>query len=152
MVDFCLDIVTNSQKIAVNKLASRKPRRKKVVSFEKKVSKVNYKKEDTEYKLVSINPMRILGVEKLWVFNTKTRQLGVYVAKDASGLNIKGSTLEGFSEDSSISKKIRKPEAVLKTVVSGGKVALRKVLTDVKAVEQKMTGRLNKDTILIRVE
>jgi hypothetical protein len=39
----------------------------------------------------------------------------------------------------------------LPEVLKGGKVFLRSVLTNIKAVESKLNGRLNKDIILLRV-
>jgi hypothetical protein len=64
---------------------------------------------------------------------------------------VKGTTLTNFEESKSIQKTVRKPETVLPGVITAGKVALRKTLTDINAVEQPMTGRINADTILLRV-
>jgi len=50
-----------------------------------------------------------------------------------------------------VAKKLRKPDKVLAIVTQGGKVALRSVLDDVKAVASPLTGRVNGDTILVRV-
>jgi hypothetical protein len=101
--------------------------------------------------VASINPADILGASQLWIFNTKTRKLGCYFSIDSSGLSVKGTTLLNFDETKSIQKTVRKPEVVLPSVVSVGKVALRKTLTDINAVDQAMSGRINADTILLRV-
>ena len=145
-------ITTDAEKLAANKNAARKPRKKKAVSVEKKVAKLNYKKDDTEAKLVSINPVKIMGAEKLWVYNVKNRRLGVYVAMDSSGLSVKGSTIENYKYGESISKTLRKPEAILKKVLDGGKIVLRKVMSDINSKPSELNGRINKDTILLRVE
>ena len=84
------------------------------------------------------------------MYNTKTRKLGVYQAADAAGLNIKGSTILNFAESKSVSKKFRKPDVTIPEVLKGGKVALRNVLNDIRAVESVLTGRINADTILLR--
>ena len=143
---------TDAEKLAANKNAARKPRKKKPVSVEKKVGKLNYKKDDTEAKLVSINPVKILGAEKLWVYNVKTRKLGVYVAADSAGLSVKGSAIENYKYSESISKTLRKPEAVLKKVLEGGKIVLRKVMGEINSKPVELNGRINKDTILLRTE
>jgi hypothetical protein len=75
----------------------------------------------------------------------------VYHALDAAGLNIKGSTIQNFAESKSVQKKLRKPEVTLPELLKAGKVALRNVLTDIRAVESVLTGRINTDTILLRV-
>jgi hypothetical protein len=145
-------VATDAEKLASNKNAARKPRKKKPVSFEKKVKSLKYKTEDTENKLVSINPVKIIGAEKLWIYNVKTRKLGVYVTSDAAGLDVKGSSILNYKYSESISKTLRKPKDVLSRVLDGGKVVLRKVMNEINAKPQELNGRINKDTILLRVE
>lgn len=151
-IGFYTSIVTSAERLASNKLASRKPRKKKPVSLEKKIAKLNYLKEDTEFKLSSINPIKILSAEKLWVFNVKTRKLGVYIAADGAGLSVKGSKIENYKYSESIAKTLRKPKEVLTRVLDGGKVVLRKVMSEVNSKPQQLNGSINKDTILLRVE
>lgn len=144
-------IIEDCAKIAHTAKLTRAPRKKKVKPVDKIIEKIQYKKEDNEYKTASINPADILGASQLWIFNTKTRKLGCYVAKDADGLNVKGTTLINFNEDTSLQKTIRKPEIVLPATLKAGKIALRKILPDINAVDQALTGRINSDTILLRV-
>jgi hypothetical protein len=87
----------------------------------------------------------------MWVYNTKNKKLGVYNAEDAGGFSVKGTTITGYSEDKSTQKTLRKPAEVLPEVLKGGKVFLRSVLTNIRAVESKLNGRLNKDIILLKV-
>jgi hypothetical protein len=88
---------------------------------------------------------------QLWVYNTKTRKLGCYNAEDAGGLSVKGSTILNYAESKSVQKKLRKPEVTLLEVLQGGKVFLRNVIENIRAVESTLTGRLNDDTILLKV-
>jgi hypothetical protein len=145
-------IVQDADKIGINQKVARKPRKKKSVSIEKLISKLAFKQEDTEFKLNSINPVKIMDAQQLWVFNVKTRKLGVYFAENSIGLAIKGSSIIRYNESTSISKTLRKPKDILNTVVTGGKISLRKVMDGVNAKPQKLNGRINKDTILLRVE
>jgi len=149
---FFTAITTDAEKLASNKNAARKPRKKKPVSFDKKVARLKFKKDDTENKLVSIDPVKIMGSQQLWVYNIKTRRLGVYSAKDAAGLSVKGSSIENYKYSESISKKLRKPKEVLARVLEGGKVVLRKVMGEINSKPSELNGRINKDTILLRVE
>jgi hypothetical protein len=144
-------VIDDCAKIAHTAKLTRAPRKKKTKSVDKIIEKLQYKKEDSEYKAASINPVDIIGAVQLWVFNTKTRKLGCYNATDSGGLNIKGTTLINFNEENSMQKTVRKPEIVLPATLKAGKVALRKVLTDINAVEQALTGRINSDIILLRV-
>jgi hypothetical protein len=145
-------IATDAEKLASNKSAARKPRKKKPVSFEKKVKNLKFKKDDIDNKLVSIDPVKIVGAEKLWIYNTKTRKLGVYVATDAAGLDVKGSAIQNYKYGESVSKTLRKPKDVLSRVLDGGKIVLRKVMGEINSKPVELNGRINKDTILLRVE
>ena len=144
-------IIEDCAKIAHTAKLTRLPRKKKAKPISKIIEKLQFKKEDGEYKAASINPSDIIGASQLWVFNTKTRKLGCYNATDIGGLNIKGTTLINFNEETSIHKTVRKPEVVLPATLKAGKVSLRKILPDINAVQQVLTGRINSDTILLRV-
>ncbi len=130
---------------------NKKPRAKKAVPAEKIVGKMKYLKTFEALKLVSINPADILRAKELWVYNTKTRKLGKYVTTEFSELGVKGTSITGFDEHNSIQKTIRKPEEKLKEFKAAGKVQLRKFLDEINATDTKMTGRINEDTILLKV-
>jgi hypothetical protein len=130
---------------------NKKPRAKKPTDKAKVVAKMKYLKQDDKLKLVSVNPQDIIGSQEVWIFNTKTRKLGKYIAAEFQELGIKGTTITGFDEHKSVQKTLRKPEEQLKEFKSAGKVALRKFLEDIKAVDIKLNGRTNEDTILLKV-
>ena len=132
------------------KKATKKARVKKSPSKEKLVAKMKYAKESKELKLVSINPVDIIGAQELWVYNVKTRKLGQYIASNSSGLAVKGTTLENFTEKS-VQKTLRKPEQQLADFMKATKVQLRKFMDGVKTTEIALNGRVNEDTLLLRV-
>lgn len=134
------------------KKVGRKPRAKKAPSKDKTVQKLKYKLDDKELKIVSIRPIEIIGAQTLWIYNTKTRKLGKYVAdSNAKQLSVKGSSIVGFDEKLSIAKTVRKPAEKLKEFAKSGKVALRTFIEDIRAVEVTLKPRINKDVILLRV-
>jgi hypothetical protein len=135
------------------KKATKKVRAPRSVSKEKVVSKLKYSKEDKTLKLVSINPADIIGAQELWVYNTKTRKLGKYVADSIQGpLNVKGTTITGFDQFKSVTKTLRKPDEKLREFAKASKVQLRKFIEDIKATETKLNGRINAETVLLRVQ
>jgi hypothetical protein len=149
-----LDFIIDSAK------ANRKPRKAKPKSATKLVEKLKYSKTDEKYKLASIDPSVIVGANELWVFNTKTRKLGKYVAqnidpkgmgRDGTGLGVKGTTIIGFNEKESIQKTLRKPDEQLKAFKGAGKVALRKFMDEIATTDTKLNGRCNPDTVLLKV-
>ena len=140
--------------------AKRKPRVAKPKSADKLVAKIKYLPVDDKYKLTSINPVEIVGATELWVFNVKTRKLGKYVAsnidpkgmaREGTGLSVKGTSIIGFDEAQSIQKTLRKPDEVLKEFKAAGKVKLRKFLEEINSVDTKLNGRINPDTVLLKV-
>ena len=135
------------------KKATKKVRAPRSVSKEKVVSKLKYAKEDKTLKLVSVNPADIINSQELWVYNIKTRKLGKYVADSLKGpLNVKGTSITGYDEHKSVTKTLRKPDEKLKEFAKASKVQLRKFIEDIKATETKLNGRINVDTILLRVQ
>jgi len=150
LIAYCDQVIVDGMKLAGEAVKTRKPRKRKAKSADQLIAKMNYAKDFAELKLVSVDPKTIIGATSLWVYNIKTRKLGVYQAADAAGLNVKGSTIQNFAESKSVSKKLRKPESTISEVLKGGKVALRNILNDIRAVESALTGRINADTILLR--
>jgi hypothetical protein len=151
IVGFCDLVITDAMKVVNEANKLRKPRQRKQKSPEQLVAKLRYMKLSDELKLESVDPKDIIGALQLWVYNTKSRKLGCYNAEDASGLSVKGSSIISFNESKSIQKKLRKPEVTLPEVLKGGKVYLRTALDDIKAVAATLNGRLNTDTILLRI-
>ncbi len=151
IVAFYHEILSACDMLAQEAKINRKPRKAKVVPKDKIVAKLKFKKTDEPLKLVSINPADIIGSKELWIFNTKTRKLGKYVANEYMELSVKGTSITGFNENTSIQKTIRKPEEKLKEFKAAGKVALRKFLDDINATDTKMNGRINEDVILLKV-
>jgi len=149
---FYSEILSACDMLAQEAKVNKKPRAKKPTDKAKVVSKMKYLKQDETLKLVSINPQDIIGTKELWVFNTKTRKIGKYVASEFAELNVKGTTITGFDEHKSVQKTLRKPDEQLKEFKAAGKVQLRKFLDDIKAVDIKLNGRINEDTVLLKVQ
>ena len=151
LVAFCDQVIVDCQKLSGEAAKTRKPRKRKEKSPDQLVAKVKVCKEFKELNLKSIDVKTILGAMQLWVYNTKTRKVGCYHANDAGGFSIKGTTIQNFNETKSIQKKLRKPEVSVPEVLNGGKVMLRNYMDGIRAVESIMSGRLNADTILLKV-
>ena len=150
---FYQEVVSACNMLMQEAKVNKKPRAKKPTDKAKLVAKLKYLKTDEQLKLVSINPVDIIGAQELWVYNTKSRKLGKYVAEDLGGaLSVKGTSIVGFKEADSIQKTLRKPQEQLNEFKASGKVALRKFLDDIKAVDIKLNGRINEDVVLLKVQ
>ena len=151
LIAFYQEIASACDMLAQEAKVNRAPRKTKAVSKDKVVAKLKFMKTNEPLKLVSINPIDIIGTKELWVYNTKNRKLGRYVASEFAELGVKGTTITGFNEHTSICKTLRKPEEKLKEFKAAGKVQLRKFLDDINATDTKMNGRINEETILLKV-
>ena len=143
IINDCKSIVSNKRKSVV-----RKPRVAKPKSADKLVSKIKYQKEDTNLKIVSIDPSKIIDARELWVFNTKYNVLAHYIAGE-KGLSLKGTTLQNVA-DSSKQKKLRKPADVLPSITSSTAKAAERAFEAVKTKEATPNGRINEFTVILR--
>lgn len=150
-LEFIKSIIAAAEQRTVVAKAIRKPRKKKEKPASAIIAKLQYLEHDKELDIKSVKPTDIVGAQQLWVYNVKYRTLAVYNAIGPSGLSVKGTTLLGFDEKTSIVKKLRKPKEQLHALSNAGKVLLRKFMDGIKCKPKDATGRINKETILLRV-
>lgn len=153
LLTFLTNCITAIEQYRSVKKQTKKARVKKAPSKEKLINKLKYAVEDKTLKLVSINPAEIIGASVLWIYNTKTRKIGKYVADAHIGtLGVKGTSITGYDEMKSVCKTVRKPDEKLQEFRKAGKVQLRKFLEDIRATETRLNGRINTDIVLLKVE
>ena len=92
----CQTMLDDLDRIKSAAKAQRKAKVSKVPSIDKQVAKIKYKKEDSDFKVVSIQPVQIIGKTRLYVFNTKYRRLTEYVTFDPKGFIISGTTIKNL--------------------------------------------------------
>lgn len=146
IVDDCARYTSNKKTVTV-----RKPRKTKAKPPSDLVKGVKYQKEFTPLKLVSVPPVNIIGAESVWLYNTKYKQLTLLTCAGPAGISVKGTTLVNFDADKSTQKTLRKPEDTIKEVMSAGKVAQRKIMPNLTTKASNASGRINADTIILRV-
>lgn len=130
----------------------RKTKTKKPQSIDKKLKHFKYKVEDQQLRLASIKPQDIIGAQELWCFNVQNKALSVYRALDRAGLDINRSSITKFNEKTSVTKRIgRKTEEVIDKVLKGGKLIHRKLMDELSSSPSECNGRINPNTILLRV-
>jgi len=151
LIDFYSEIISACDMLSQEAKINKKPRAKKPVPAEKVVAKLKFAKTHEPLKLVSINPVDIIGSKELWIYNFKTRKLGKYIAAEYQELGVKGTSITGFDENKSVQKTLRKPNEQLKEFKAAGKVVLRKFLEDIKAVDIKLNGRISEETVLLKI-
>lgn len=146
LVEFVLDIVS-TKKIRKTRVV----RKKKSTSPMKQVSKMKYAESDPDTGAKSVSPADIPGSKVVWVWNKKYRMIGAYYAQDGAEIAVKGTTLLNFDEETSICKKVRKPEVIIPQMIAAGKPAMKKIFDGITSKPAKMTGRINSDTVILKV-
>jgi hypothetical protein len=147
---FLSEMVDDAKRYMQKKKALRvsKPR---VRTADKQVAKVNYLKESTDFKVSSINPMMIVGAKRLFTFNVRYRQLSEYVSNSGMGFEVKGTTVQNIDSENSSTVILRKPLDILPTVLGKSLRDIHKDMAKIKTKRTEATGRINKDTIILRV-
>lgn len=131
--------------------AQRKTRKPKAVSKERLVAKLKYQVNDSDLGLASVNPTEIVDATEVWIYNTKTRKLGVYyVGGLATAITVKGTTLQDFDSAKSVQKTLRKPAEQLKLFKGNAKTKYAKAFADIKTTDTKLNGRFNENTIILK--
>ena len=148
---FLKKIIDHMTEVDAAGQAVRKPRAKKIKPASALVAKLQFLPEFKELNITSVDPKGIINASQLWVYNPKTRNLSVYHAVGRSGLSVRGTTITGYDTDASLTKKVRKPEQVIPQVLNAGKVDLRSIMKNLTTNDSQANGRINKDTILLRV-
>ncbi len=130
---------------------TRQPRKPRTVSVDKILKNLKYQKEDSTFKIASINPTKILGAQELWVFNTKYKYITVFRALDRAGLSVHRSSIANYDEKTSCTKRTgKKPEQYVQKILTGGKLVLRKVMDELSG-DCTLAHRINENTVLLKV-
>lgn len=149
---FLMDMKTDVDAWSKNAAKTRKPRKAKPVSLQKKVAKLNYKKRDDSFKIASVNPENIIDAETVWLFNTNRRELIKFTAKSNLSLDIKGSTLLNVDLSVSYCKRLRKPLDILPLIAGKKKNAIEAAVKKINAKPKAMkAARINKHMVLLAV-
>jgi len=148
---FICDLISGTEKFLLSKKATRKTRVQKLKPASKQVAKVLYLPSSSEYKIASVSPEKMVGADQVYLFNTKTRQMKYLVSDRRNGFEVKGSTISGFDVKNSFKKMLRKPEEFITVLAKASKSKALKELRTLKTKESETDGRINRDTIILKV-
>jgi len=122
-------------------------RRKKKITPEKMVKSVKYMVEDKELG-ESIEPQNIIGARGVLLYNVKQKKISFYSSE--TGFSIQGTTLKNC--DKAIVKKCgRKNNKWIKKLTHCAINRMVNEINNLKAAQQDATGRINKDTLIMRI-
>ena len=127
-------------------------RKKKKKSVEATFRHFNYKTQDADLKIVSVDPALIEGAQVLYIYNTKQKKLGVLNALDRGGFQIHRSAVRNIDPSQSYEKRVsRNIIEIMQTIIDGGKITSRNTIRDCKGKVILHSGRIGSDTVLLKV-
>lgn len=152
LISFYNTLIEDAERYSSNTKKVKKARKPRTVSVEKKIKNLKYQKEDASFKVASVSPEKIVGALELWTFNTKYKTFTVLRAIDRGGLQVKGTSITNYDPSNSTTRSVgrKDPNEMVKRILEGGKLILRKVFDDFKT-EKPLAYRINENTILLRV-
>lgn len=152
LIDFYQFIMDACDQIAAEAKINKKPRAKKVKPAEDLVKKLKFRTSDDKLGIVSVPPAQIVKAQSVLIYNVKSRKIGLYVSLNSEGLGVKGSSLTNFT-DKSIQKTLRKPLEQLKELKDQNTQKRMETwfAKNIKTTETRLNGRLNEDTVILRV-
>lgn len=152
LIEFYESVAQACEQIAAEAKVLKKPRIKKAKPAEELVKRVKFKVGDDKLGITSVPPAQLIKAQSVVLYNVRTRKLSYVISKTSDGIGVKNSSLENFSEKSS-QKTLRNPTAQLKEFKELN--TQKKVETwyakSVKTTETQISGRLNEDTIILKV-
>tara|TARA_Y100000034_G_C6881589_1_gene404085 strand:- start:868 stop:1983 length:1116 start_codon:yes stop_codon:yes gene_type:complete len=152
LIEFVSNIVEVSKKYSNKRETNKKGKKKKKKSTTPamKVKKLPYLKEFDDLGLISVDPKEIIGSTALFVYNTKSRIVYMYIA-GSKGLSVQGASITGFDVKKSLIKKLRNPKHSVHMMNSITKKFAIEHIKSVKTVEKPVRERLNKNCIIVKV-
>jgi hypothetical protein len=151
MVEWWEQAISDINSFGMVKKSARKQRKRKAAPPEKIVGKLKYVKDFPALKLKSIDPTVILNSTILFVYNTRTRKIGLYSAdKRSSAFDVQGTRLSNIDIVVSRQKTLRKPEQQLAQFAALGKPAAIKWFDSINTTDIKLKQALNKDSVLLK--
>lgn len=132
------------------KKATRKTRVKKPKAAAAQIKSMKYAVDSKEYEITSVDPTRVPFAQRLYLFNTKNKQLIVYYAQNASGFSVKGCSLLNYDADKSFAVSCRKPKDIISTLLASTDKKLDKFLDEIKKKPKAVNGRVNTNMIILK--
>jgi hypothetical protein len=152
LIEFYEAIMSACEQIAAEQKVLKKPRAAKVKPAEQVVAKLKFMLSETKLGITSAPPATIIGASGVVVYNVKTRKIGYYIATSSAGLNVKGTSLIGFT-DKSTQKTLRKPPEQIKEFKEQNTQKRFETwyAKGVKTTETQLNGRFSEDTVILKV-
>jgi len=152
---FISGVKETSEKVKTIQKARRisKPRTKKsgLLAADAQLKHLKFLPSSAELNLPSIDPRKIVGAKIMVTYNVKYKIASIFHSATPDGFSIKGTTLQNFNLEKSKAKGIRKPAEVVPFLKNKTLPQIEVLWGNLTTVERPAKGRINEDTLLLRV-
>lgn len=126
-------------------------RKVKPLDKNKIVKKIRFLPADAELGIASEKLIGLIGASELWVYDTKTRKLGVLNCQVDGSISAKGINLIGINEERSTCRVLRKPKEQLKEFMALKKNQYSKWYNSLTTKPQPQKPRTTATTVFLRI-
>ena len=157
LIEFISEIVEVAKRYSNKKILTKTGKKKKekpttpAMIIKKLPHLEKFDNFDDFNNLTSIDPKEIIGASTLYVYNTISRLICLYVASSTQGLSVKGASITGYDKKKSFIKKLRNPKHSIYMIQKSIKKYALEHVKGVKTVEKSIRPRLNKNCIILKV-
>ena len=149
-VEWWEQAIADTTSFGLRKQSARKVRARKQKTPNQLISKVKFLGEFKELGLKSIDPASLLKYSELWIYNTRLRKLGRYVALNGMSFEIKGTKIANLDPSKSVQRTLRKPAEQLKELGNYSNVGAVKWFNNIHAVATPLRPAISSDCILLK--
>ena len=137
-LNLLIEVLENNSKIT---------RKKRKIDPSVAVRKLKFK--SMFKKIESVDPEKIIGATHFICYNTKYKKISYYYSNE--GFGVKGTTLQNFDKEKSLTKNIGRSKMDLKLLKESRIEWFLRQLSSINSKTQEATGRINSDTLLLKV-
>jgi len=141
------EMVNEVELYRASKRANKKPRKKKEISADKLVSKIKCLNSSKDHNVVSIDPVKIVGAKKVFLFNVKYRKM---ILLEGDELTVKGTTVKNWDPKKSFTTTLRKPQETISILISKTEKQIANHLNKLTTKKTEANGRINGNTLILK--
>lgn len=144
-------LVDDAQLYIDNKKRTRRTVRKYRIRAERVIKHLQYAKTYDKFKLVSIDPTKIIGASELWTYNITSSIVTVYRAARNRTLTLRRGVVIDFDDEQSMGKRVgRRAQQVIQVIFEHTRRDLQGLMDELNT-DPIPPKRINKNTVLLKV-
>ncbi len=143
------EVLIDLERYQGEKRVRREPRRD--LTPEEIAAGFEFQDEDRNLRVVSVNPLEIMGCRQVWLYNTSARTLTVLRSNGKAPMSVHRSSVTNFDSTKSVTKSITNIKEVLHKVLNDDEDGLDGLMDGLKSIDRKPQFRGTGNVLILRV-